>query len=356
MRFTLPLVFAAFAASAAAESLSGLMACEAALLPQDSAFARGINPVLDDFVRLPSGSELYVRVEEPAWNQPRKWFFLVHGMLDNQHSYDDLAELLLNRGYGVVRMDLRGFGRSLNREIEHASAIGQRFSPDSFLDYRSQVRDLAELLDYIRDVYDIRRPHLVGHSMGGGLVMSLLANPEIKRLVAPRATVVAPYVYRLEYYQAEKFAYMGLPLPNPLFLFESLIPEPMRMAPQFLMDTLLNDGAMRITFASFFDEGTAKETGIPTAKLSEMRDHHISMAIAAVKGLRGLNSLSVIESIPREVQLDLVYGRKDSVLEEGLARKLALGIQRRGGRAYGLDTDHMITRNAPEELLQILEK
>jgi len=84
---------------------------------------------------------------------------LVHGVGSNLESWDAIAERLARR-YRVIRMDLRGHGKS--SRIETCSL-------DGFLE------DVAMVLD----ARGIARTHLVGFSLGGMIAQAFaLAHPE----------------------------------------------------------------------------------------------------------------------------------------------------------------------------------
>lgn len=100
----------------------------------------------------------------------------VHGNLSDGSAWDEQLRLL-PRGYRGIAPDLRGFGLSDPAPIDATRGVG---------DFRD---DLVALLDEL----GLGAVHLVGHSMGGGIVMDLAArHPERVRtitLVAP----VSPY-------------------------------------------------------------------------------------------------------------------------------------------------------------------
>ncbi len=84
---------------------------------------------------------------------------LVHGVGSNLESWDAIAERLARR-YRVIRMDLRGHGKSSRIETCHL---------DDFLD------DVSLVLDTL----GLARTHLVGFSLGGMIAQAyVLAHPE----------------------------------------------------------------------------------------------------------------------------------------------------------------------------------
>ncbi len=100
----------------------------------------------------------------------------VHGNLSDGAAWREQLELLPS-GFRGIAPDLRGFGRSEAAPVDATRGVG---------DFRD---DLVALLDDL----GLDAVHLIGHSMGGGIVMDLAArHPERARtitLVAP----VSPY-------------------------------------------------------------------------------------------------------------------------------------------------------------------
>jgi len=78
---------------------------------------------------------------------------LVHGALDHARNWDWVAQVLCEH-YHVYALDLRGHGNSA-------------WAPGAMYSVAEHVLDLSALLDIIND-FPIR---LVGHSLGGGIVL-----------------------------------------------------------------------------------------------------------------------------------------------------------------------------------------
>ena len=102
-----------------------------------------------------------LRIHFRDWGDPAlPPLVLVHGLRDHSHSFDDVARGLLDR-YHVLALDLRGHGDS---ETTPYYAFGHF------------VLDLHNLVRALR----LQRPILVGHSMGGELVVRLAGSfPEV---------------------------------------------------------------------------------------------------------------------------------------------------------------------------------
>src|SRR5579875_1277017 len=92
-----------------------------------------------------------LRIHFRDWGDPAAPpLVIVHGLRDHSHSFDDLARGLLDR-FHVLALDLRGHGAC---ETTPYYAFGHF------------VLDLHNLVRALR----LRRPILVGHSMGGEVV------------------------------------------------------------------------------------------------------------------------------------------------------------------------------------------
>ena len=97
---------------------------------------------------------------------------LIHGFGSSLHSWDLLAPALARR-FHVVRLDLKGFGRSSKYEGD--------YSPEA------QARVVLGLMDRL----GIERAHVVAHSMGSlvALIVALEAPQRVDRLVLTGAWV-----------------------------------------------------------------------------------------------------------------------------------------------------------------------
>jgi pimeloyl-ACP methyl ester carboxylesterase len=105
---------------------------------------------------LPSGATRVV-----SWGTHGSPIVLVHGFVETADAFDALGPVLARAGHRVYAYDVRGFGWSA-RGAPYGDA------PDR--------RQLAELIRALH----LRRPLLVGHSMGGGVIASLaLRQPQL---------------------------------------------------------------------------------------------------------------------------------------------------------------------------------
>ena len=119
--------------------------------------------------------ELFYRTKGNPTNPP---LIILHGLWGASDNWLQVADLLLDNFY-IILPDLRNHGRS-----PHSAEM----------DYKSMSQDIATL---IQKLHLTQKPFIIGHSMGGKALMTLLLqNPE----VAPKAAIldIAPANYSWE--------------------------------------------------------------------------------------------------------------------------------------------------------------
>lgn len=100
----------------------------------------------------------------------------VHGNLSDGAVWRHQLSLL-PAGYHGIAVDLRGFGRTDPEPVDATQGVG---------DYR---RDLVSLLDHL----GLDQVHLVGHSMGGGIVVDLATHHPDRANTLTLVAPVSPY-------------------------------------------------------------------------------------------------------------------------------------------------------------------
>ena len=116
-------------------------------------------------VMLRDGVAIYYRVRVPE--EMKALIVVVHGVCEHCGRYEHVAEKLLENGYGVVRFDLRGHGRS----------GGDRGYVSHYLEFSD---DLDELIKKVRSEYPDHPVFMLGHSMGALIsVLYAIAHPGI---------------------------------------------------------------------------------------------------------------------------------------------------------------------------------
>ena len=140
-------------------------------------------------------------LHEHRWKAaaPRGVVALVHGFIEHGGRYAPVAERLVERGYAVAALDLRGHGLS----------EGDRAFVHRFDDY---LADVDRFLATLRNDFPHLRLFLLGHSMGGLIAAEcyLTRRPPLTGLIltAPAVTVgarVYPLVRKLAAFVAAIF-------------------------------------------------------------------------------------------------------------------------------------------------------
>jgi alpha-beta hydrolase superfamily lysophospholipase len=97
----------------------------------------------------------------------------VHGFKDHSGRFENWAVRLVENGYGVIAIDLRGHGHS----------EGRRGYAKEFHRY---IDDVNVLLRKSRELFEKAYPVLYGHSLGGNIVANFLMTQK----TLPRAAVI----------------------------------------------------------------------------------------------------------------------------------------------------------------------
>ncbi len=121
------------------------------------------------------GEELHLNIHE---NGSKYWLIVTHGMGEHcgRHQY---MYKLFSQYFNICLYDLRGHGKS----------SGKRAYIDSFKDY---VRDLGDILEFLRDTYAMDEYVLFGHSMGGLITASFMQNEVSDNLYPVKVFLSAP--------------------------------------------------------------------------------------------------------------------------------------------------------------------
>ena len=108
----------------------------------------------------PDGISLFSRVWRPKTEKtPHAMLAVIHGQGEHSGRYQKFADYFVSRGYAVYACDLRGHGQS----------DGQHGHVDRFDDYNTDVRTL---LDFMQEDFPTSPIFLVGHSLGGLIVLN----------------------------------------------------------------------------------------------------------------------------------------------------------------------------------------
>ncbi|MDZ7806625.1 MAG: alpha/beta hydrolase [Gracilimonas sp.] len=106
----------------------------------------------------------------------RETIVFLHGNASSSIFWKDTMERIED-DYNVIAPDLRGYGKTEDLLI------------DATQGFSDQTEDVISLLDHL----GIERFHVAGHSMGGGVVYSLIVNYGTRILSATLVNPVSPY-------------------------------------------------------------------------------------------------------------------------------------------------------------------
>jgi pimeloyl-ACP methyl ester carboxylesterase len=106
---------------------------------------------------------------------------LLHMLGHDRHDWDSFAERLLNQGYAVVSIDLRGHGESTKQDDKTLD-----YKKFSDADYEKMPLDVQPVIDFLRDDkrVDGDRITIIGASIGANVALQVAASdPKIKTVV-----------------------------------------------------------------------------------------------------------------------------------------------------------------------------
>lgn len=125
----------------------------------------------------PDGRRLFLRVEGNA--DAETAIVVVHGLGEHAGCYDDLVSRMTTLGLAVVIYDQHGHGQSPGRRGD---------APD----FKTLVDDVAVALMFAREHFRDAELVLMGHSMGGNLVLNHLLDRDCEFVC--RAIVINPMI------------------------------------------------------------------------------------------------------------------------------------------------------------------
>jgi acylglycerol lipase len=135
-------------------------------------------------------------------DRPRAIINYVHGFKDHSGRFQHWAMRLVENGYGVMAIDLRGHGRSSGRR---GAAAG----------FGSYLKDVLLLRQKAQELYDDVPHVLYGHSLGGSIVVNYLISqnymPHAAVITSPWFTLTTrPSLFLMAFAQVARYALPGL--------------------------------------------------------------------------------------------------------------------------------------------------
>lgn len=108
------------------------------------------------------------------------WLIATHGIGEHLGRHKYLSSLF-SETHNIFQYDLRGHGKS----------SGKRAYVESFSDY---IKDLQEIVNFLRDNYRMKKFVLFGHSMGALITASFIQNYKDENFYPERVLINAPPV------------------------------------------------------------------------------------------------------------------------------------------------------------------
>ena len=137
-----------------------------------------------------------LRLFTQSWvpQKPQKHLVIHHGFGEHSDRYGNVLDVLAGQKIAIYSFDARGHGRSQGKKGDSAGIF-------------RYVRDLEQFLLHLREKWGIRKPFLLGHSMGG-LVAASFATTQLNQWEIAGLLLSAPglRVSLTPAMQAKKFA------------------------------------------------------------------------------------------------------------------------------------------------------
>jgi alpha-beta hydrolase superfamily lysophospholipase len=165
-----------------AATLVALFAAACAPHLQPPGPAQAAPQLTHEFLFAGDGMPLPVRIWLPANGRPEAVIVAVHGFNDYSNSFAMPAESWRSAGIATYAYDQRGFGGSRHRGI--------------WPGVETLIDDLRTMVAMVRPKYPDAPFYLLGESMGGGVVLALLADDPPPGIAG--AILVAPAVWGRE--------------------------------------------------------------------------------------------------------------------------------------------------------------
>lgn len=251
----------------------------------------------------PLSSRLYL--EHSAPTKGNLTYVLIHGLGDQSSKWGPLSSHLVNEGFGVLKVDLHGHGKTLKRFLDREGY------PPSRIDYRDQVKDLKKILMDPR----FERIHLVGHSYGGGIALALSAEPELTSKIV-QVSLLAPYVQRLDRYMVNRS------LPPAMLAWKNLY--------QAFIPTDITDFYLDFTSVPFMKSSFRKYFETLGEKSDLPLEHRVDAAVATTVGIRGLDMLTAPLTIPKNIPFQLYIGNQDRLVPSDMLIQFYEKMRNRG--------------------------
>jgi acylglycerol lipase len=133
----------------------------------------------------PKSTSFYTRTYHPTSASPSAVVVFIHGFTEHVARYEHVHMRWADRGFVVFTFDQRGFGRTALDPKKSASAVYGRTGD------ADQISDIEWALRVAQEVNPTVPLFLMGHSMGGALVLSFATRPNMQESVSQLSGIIA---------------------------------------------------------------------------------------------------------------------------------------------------------------------
>ncbi|KLO14153.1 lysophospholipase [Schizopora paradoxa] len=216
-------------------------------------------PYSESWLAGPRNTIFYTRRYTPT-STPKALLVFMHGFIEHIGRYEHVFPSWRDRGISVFTLDQRGFGRTAEDKQHRSkdSSYGKTSDED-------QAKDCEWAIKAARIGMDSVPTFLMGHSMGGGLVLSFASRPEFEPTVSSLSGVIAtsPLIQQTHPTSPLLRAPGGLMshvLPNmtiPAPVKADLLTHDAECNAAYLKDPLVKEKATLKCISDMFDRGDA---------------------------------------------------------------------------------------------------
>jgi len=133
----------------------------------------------------PKSLSFYTRTYQPTSGSARGVVVFIHGFIEHVARYEHVHRRWADHGFVVFTFDQRGFGRTaLDPKKSAGSVYGRTGDAD-------QIADIAWAIRVAQEANPTVPLFLMGHSMGGGLVLSFVTRANTQESVSQLSGIIA---------------------------------------------------------------------------------------------------------------------------------------------------------------------
>ncbi|CAO3643172.1 unnamed protein product [Mucor hiemalis] len=207
--------------------------------------------IVDEWIKTTNGQDIFTKTWKTP-STPRATLVLIHGFGEHIARYDRMFSLFTSHGIECYGYDQRGWGETGKKSTQFGNNQG----------YDTALKDIdAAVIRTKREGI----PHfLMGHSMGGGLILNYLARGDKFKGVglltgsiasAPLVTLSMP-ISTPKYYSIRALAALIPSMTIRAGIDAAGISHDKEEIQKYLEDPLVHDYATLATLRSFIDAGT----------------------------------------------------------------------------------------------------